>query len=429
MNQKFITKLLLAGIFTSTSLTLMAQVEEPVKDTLTLMQEQIDANASNIKKIQKFKVSGYIQSQMEISGIDGTAKTGANSGKYSSAIDGKDVETFTRYGIRRGRIKFEYTEGIGKSVFQLDITEKGVNFKDAYYEVTEPWLKMISLKAGIFDRCFGDEITYSSSKRESPERTLMFQKLFPDERDLGAQLTIKAPKGHMLEGLKLDAGLFSGNGIKVDDNGKLDFIGHLKYDKKLDNISFGIGTSYYNGTTNNADTMFNNVVDGAWKAEKQESNKLNKREYIGVDAQFSAETFMGLTNIRAEYVMGTQPSIKGDFSSPKADSYSAAKPFNYNRKFSGYHAYLVQDIYKTPLSLVIKYAFLDQNNDLKGDEIKNNTDLAMTSLGYGLLWKATKDIRLQAFFETNTNEKSNNLTGYDVDKKDNIFTLRLQYKF
>lgn len=427
MKKKLLSRLLLVGLLSSSSIIAYSQSvdEKEFKE----IKENVEKNTSNIKKSQKLKVSGYIQTQAEFSQIQGSTKTGANSGKYSSDIDGKDAEYFTRYGIRRGRIKFEYSQGIGKAVFQMDLTEKGIGFKDAYYQVTDPWAKVVSLKAGLFDRSFGDEISYSSSKRESPERTLMYQKLFPDERDLGALLTISAPKGHALEGLKLNAGLYSGNGIRVDDNGKMDFIGHLKYDKTMDDISFGIGASYYNGTTNNADTLFYSVENALWTAKKVEANQLNKREYIGFDAQFTAETFMGITNIRAEYVFGTQPSLSSDFGSPKSNTYNPASAFNYNRHFSGYHAYLVQDIYHTPLALVLKYAYLDANNELKGDEIKNKTDLSNTAMGFGLLWKIKPELRLQAYYEANSNELSKNVSGYDTDRKDDIFTLRLQYKF
>lgn len=419
---------LLVGLSIMT-LTVSAQMEEPVKDTITLLQEQIDGNAGKIKKLEKFKVSGYIQGQAEFAQPNASAKTGANGGKYNADIDGKDADWFTRYGIRRGRIKFQYSEKIAKGVFQLDITDKGLGFKDAYMEITEPFLKMFTLKSGIFDRPFGDEISYSSSRRESPERSLVFQKLFPDERDLGASLIIAAPKGSSMEGLKLEAGLFSGNGIRVDDNSKMDFIGHLKYDKTLSNMSFGIGASMYSGTVNNADSNLYTMKNNVWTAEIVDFNKTNTRQYFGIDAQFSIVTLMGITNIRGEYLFGQQPSIKGDFSSPKANAYDLAKPFNYIRNFSGAHVYLVQDVYATPISLVLKYSFLDPNTDVAGNDVTNKTDLITNTFGFGALWNINPALRLMAFYELSSNETSTAIAGYDKDIKDDLFTLRLQYKF
>lgn len=421
---------LLAGL-SIMAFTANAQMDEPQKDTLTLLQEQIDANAGKIKKLEKVKLSGYIQSQAEFAQPGMSTKTGANGGKYNPTIDGKDAEWFNRYGIRRGRVKFTFTEKITKGVFQLDITEKGLGVKDAYMEITEPFIKAISLKAGIFDRPFGDEISYSSSSRETPERSLIFQKLFPDERDLGASLIIAGPKGSALEGLKLQGGLFSGNGIRVDDNSKLDFIGHLKYDKTTSNISYGIGASMYSGTVNNADTVLYKMQDKSWTKEYVQQNQTNLRQYFGFDAQFSIATVMGITNIRGEYLFGQQPSVKGDFGSPKSNTYAIATPFNYIRKFSGGHIYFIQDIYKTPFTLVLKYTYLDPNTEVAGNDITNKTDVSLSTFGFGALWNINPSLRLMAFYEMTTNETSTALaaSGYDKDIKDDLFTLRLQYKF
>ena len=79
------------------------------------------------------------------------------------------------------------------------------------------------------------------------------------------------------------------------------------------------------------------MKNNAWTIETADTNVLNKRQYIGFDAQFSIVTFMGITNIRGEYLFGEQPSLKSDFGSPKSNSYTMASPFNYIRKFSGGH--------------------------------------------------------------------------------------------
>ena len=422
-------KLLLVGLLSIFTLSVNAQVKDNSKDSIPPIQKQIDASNLKIKQLEKLKISGYFQAQTELGQIKATAKTGANSGQYSESIDGKDADYILRYGLRRGFLKFQYTDKLAKAVFQFNINDKGIALIDAYMQVYEPYLNMFSLQAGIFNRCFGDEITYPSSQRETPERSLVFLKLFPDERDLGGQLTIKAPQKTILDGLKLDAGLFSGNGIRVDDNSKLDFIGHLKYDKTYSNISFGLGTSMYLGTTNNADSNLYKVENGTWKKEKVDTNKTNLRKYFGFDGQVSIKTFMGITNIRAEYLFGEQPSVLNDFSSPKGNTYIISSPFSYIRNFTGGHIYLLQDIYKTPLTLVLKYAFLDPNTKLKGNQIKNKADLSITTFSFGGLWNINPSLRLMAFYDINSNEKAKEVSGYNEDVKDNLFTLRLQYKF
>jgi len=418
-----------------------SQQEEPQKTELQLLREDIDKNTLEINKLKKLKISGYVQLQNELSEQFGSTKVGGTTA-YQADRDAKSGY-FSRFGIRRGRVKVAWEERFGSATFQLDITEKGVGIKDAYLKVKEPWLNIFSFTGGIFDRPFGDEISYSSSNRESPERSLIFQKLFPDERDLGAMLTIAAPKSSKAEGLKLDAGLFSGNGIRPDDNSKMDFIGHLKYDKKWSNFAFGIGTSMYYGTVNNADTFLysiQNVNDKpTWAKKEVEVNRLNIRQYYGIDAQFSALTSWGITNIRGEFLFGTQPSKSGDFGSPKADTYINTAPFNYMRNFMGGHFYFIQDIYHTPLTFVFKYGYLDPNTKIKGNDITNKTDLTNHNYGLGLLVKMTSYLRLQLFYEMIVNEKTDQIAtvtqsngkvlDYSKNVKDNVFTARLQIKF
>ena len=415
-------------------------MEEPEKTESEVMREDIDNNTSEIKKLKKLKVSGYFQAQLEMAEQFGTTKVGGST-TYQQE---KDPESglFTRFGIRRGRVKIAWEESFGSAVFLLDITEKGVGFREAYLKISEPWLKVFSFTAGIFYRPFGDEIPYSSSRRESPERSMIFQNLFPDERDLGMMLTIASPKGSVVEGLRLNAGLFSGNGIRLDDNSKMDFIGHLKYDKKWSNIAFGIGVSTYLGATNNAapDSMFYRVKDGVWTLQQSKKiNTLHPRQYYGIDAQFSVTSSWGITNIRGEYLWGTQPSKKGSFGSPRADTYVASAPFNHIRNFTGGHVYFIQDIYKTPLTFVFKYGYLNPNTKLKNNEIKEKTDLANHNYGLGLLVRATSYIRLQLFYEMIVNEKTDQIKpamqangkelDYSKNVKDNVFTTRLQFRF
>ena len=436
---------LMAGLISASSLGAFAQAEEPVKDSIQVMREDVDAAMSNIKKLQKLKISGYFQVQSEFAQEWGSTKVGGTTAFQANRDSEKG--NFHRFGIRRGRVKIAWEEKMGTAVFQLDITENGVGFKDAYVKIWDPWKKIVTLTGGVFDRPFGDEISYSSSRRESPERSQVFQTLFPDERDLGVMLTLAAPKGSVVEGLKLDAGLFCGNGIRRSEHGRMsDFIAHLKYDKKWSKISFGVGASMYNGKVNNGDTLLFTVENAAWTSKDVERNQLNKRQYFGFDAQFSVETSWGITNIRGEYLWGTQPSTPGAFNSPRGNPNTygmtaAADFFSHIRSFTGGHVYFIQDIYKTPITFVFKYGYLNPNTKINGNDVRNRTDIANNYYGVGLLWKVTSYIRLQAFYDMVVNERSENVSvststaanGRDRDYSKtvpaNVFTLRLQYKF
>jgi phosphate-selective porin len=390
-------------------------------------QEPTDKVMSEaVKKLQKLKISGYVQTQFQYGEKDASLKVGSgNEDKENS---------FNRIGIRRGRIKFACDEQLVSGVFQLDITEKGVGFKDAYLSIKDPWIGSIALKAGIFDRPFGYEISYSSSRRESPERSMVFQTLFPDERDLGGMLTLQAPETSPLNFLKLEAGLFAGNGIRQETDNRKDFIGHLSADKTVSrHLKIGAGVSYYNGGVYQGTENVYEMTRSGFERNSNASNKgtFAKREYIGFDAQLSWTSPLGLTQLRGEYLFGVQPGTESGSKSPNASSL----PTNdtYIRSFGGGYAMLVQDLGNSPVSAVIKYDGYDPNTKVSGNEIgRNHTakgDMAYNTLGLGLLWQANSNIRLQACYELVTNEKTEHLSDYSDNRKDNTFTLRLQYKF
>lgn len=376
---------------------------------------------------QSVKLSGYIQSQYQYGEKDAALKVGTSNENPK--------ESFNRIGIRRGRFKLTATDGkLASGVFQVDVTEKGVGFKDAYLNLKDPWFNTIQLRAGIFDRPFGNEISYSSSRRESPERSTLFQTLFPEERDLGAMLVLQPAKTSVWNILKLEAGLFAGNGIKQETDSRKDFIGHLSLAKTVGNaFSYGLGASYYNGGVYQGSEKVYTLNDKKFVLDENETNKggFAKREYVGFDFQVAIASSLGITQLRAEYLFGQQPGLSGSSKSPNASSLPAAD--TYIRNFSGAYAIFVQDLGALPLSAVVKYDFYDPNTEISGDEIgkeeTSKTDLSFNTLGLGVLWKISNAFRLQAFYEINKNETSANVSGRTEDLKDNVFTLRLQYKF
>lgn len=389
--------------------------------------EQIDKMEKEIKALQKFKVSGYIQSQLQMGQQDASMVVGTPN-------ENPD-KSFNRIGIRRGRIKFTYTEGIASGVFQLDLIEKGIGFKDVYINVMDPFVKSSSLRAGIFDRPFGYEIRYSSSMRETPERTVVFNTLFPGERDLGAMITLRPSTTSQWNFIEMNAGLFSGNGIRQDTDSRKDFIGHIKAEKDINpNIHLGVGASYYNGSiyqgTENVYTMQN----GSFVLSSDENNigEFAKREYVGFNAQFISNSSIGKTKVVGEYLYGTQPGLINSSKSPNSSTQIIAD--TYIRSFNGWYALLSQDLGKLPISALVKYDRYNPNSKVSGNNIGDatgttGTDVAYNTLGLGLVWWANKSLRVQAYYELVKNETSENLEGYTHDRKDDMFTLRLSYKF
>ncbi|MGV8963120.1 MAG: hypothetical protein ACOH2V_07045 [Candidatus Saccharimonadaceae bacterium] len=400
--------------------------QESELNPLDQLEQQTQKQDDEIKVLQKLKVSGYIQTQFQYGEKDASLKLGA--------VNENRDKSFNRIGIRRGRIKFVYEEGITSGIFQLDITEKGVGLKDVYLNLKDPLFGTNALRTGIFDRPFGYEISYSSSRRESPERSTIFQTLFPDERDLGGMVILQASKTSSWNFLKLEAGLFAGNGIKQETDNRKDFIGHLSANKNIgDNAKFGFGVSYYNGGVYQGTENIYTMQDKVFVLNNDAYNKgeFAKREYIGFDGQLNMASHMGMTQLRGEYLLGTQPGSKSGSKSPNASALPNTD--TYIRNFRGGYAMLVQDLGTLPLSAVIKYDWYDPNSKVSKNEIGQNGtdkgDIAYNTIGMGILWRASNNVRLQAYYELANNEKSENLSGNKENLKDNVFTLRLQYKF
>ena len=395
--------------------------EEQAATNIITEQEH---NTQN-KIIKNLNVSGFVQAQYQWGEEGASLMVGAPNEKPD--------DSFNRIGIRRGFIKITYEEGIASGVFQFDITEKGFAVKDVYFNIRDPWINTIALRTGLFIRPFGNEVSYSSNMLESPERSTIIRTLLPEERDLGAALILQLPKSSPLHFLKLEAGLFAGNGVKQETDSRKDFIGHLSANKKWKNLELGGGISYYKGSVFQGSENVYRIAGDAFIINNSADNKgkFANREYLGLDGQLSMKTEFGTTQLRAEYLFGEQPGAAGGSKSPNESSLPTHD--TYIRNFSGGYIIFVQGLADLPLYTVLKYDWYDPNTKLSGNQIGQKNcakgDVARTTFGFGILWHINANLRLQAYYDINKNEKSENLAGYKEDIKDNVFTLRMQYKF
>ncbi|MDD4032452.1 MAG: hypothetical protein PHS48_04310, partial [Bacteroidales bacterium] len=339
------------------------KAQEPETDPLLLLQQKVALLEAAQEKSAALKITGYIQTQWQI-GEDEATRDVFAGGNFSADMN-------NRFMVRRGRLKVAYDNLWGGAVFQLDITEKGIGIKDAYGLLKIPTYPTIFLKTGVFDRPFGHEISNSSSRRESPERSRLFQSLFPDERDLGAAITLQPAKTSPWNVLKLEAGIFAGNGITTENNGFKDFIGHLSYNKILagERIKLGLGVSYYNGGVMQKTSKVYSMSNGGFLLNDKESNigEYARRQYTGVDLQLALETKLGLTQLRGELITGEQPGTATNNVSPKSSDLHVSD--TYLRDTRGYYGYFIQDLFNTRHSLVVKYDYYDPNTSVSGDEI------------------------------------------------------------
>ncbi len=414
---KTLTFTLLAALLTAK----VAQGEELAVDS-TKKEKKDTSIELDLKKYGKLKVSGYIQAQWQYAQEPYALAFGAG-GQFP-------YNSNNRFAIRRGRIKLTYELGFAKFVIQPDFTEKSVKIKDVYIGLSSN-NKLIGGQIGAFDRPFGYEISYSSSKRESPERSRIFLSLFPDERDIGAMLTMN------YKGFSFNGGIFNGNGLKTEDNSFKDFIGRLEYNTEVGGAEIGAEFSYYHGYRENsteAHYVFEKGV-GFVGIENDQFDEY-KRQYFGVGAKFLKSWCIGTTNIRAEYLWGRQPGTRLNNTSVMTgiyDELDTGEPL-YLRNFLGGYVILAQTIAKSKHTVVLKYDYYDPNTQISGNEIGllANTgfpDVAYSTYGVGYIFDWTKYLRLMAYYDIVDNERTVNLADFNQKVNENILTLRVQIKF
>ncbi len=403
------------------------------------LNKSIIAVKKELDILKRLKVNGWIQAQYQHADTVGAFN-----------LDGGDfpVNVDSRFMIRRGRIKFTYENNNVQYVAQLNMTERFVNVADLYGKVTDPFIKWFSFQAGIMNRPFGYDIQYSSADRESPERSRYTQLLTPNERDMGAEIIVEAPKTSKIHGFKLVAGLFNGTGITIptinisDIDSKKDFIGRVCYYNTInkDKIKYGVGASHYYGferVSNNflfskvsINSLGENEFILADSITKTVKGSYVKRLYYGFEGLFSVKSIIGTTTIRGEYVFGQQPGSKTSNKSPQA----ATSGDTYLRNFNGFYGYFIQRIAKTKHELVLKYEWFDPNTEVDSDNIKSinrftGADIKYTAIGIGYNCYVNDNFKLMIHYNMVTNELSKNLSGFTREIPDNILTIRAQYRF
>lgn len=488
---------------------------------LLLITDSISAQEEESN--DKFKISGYIQ--MDFQSFFVPDSIGATTPFFATFSGGNFVNRYTtdRFALRRGRLKFTNEGTNHKGVFSFDVSERGVGIRDLYIKYTEPWMNSFSLYGGMFNRPFGLEIDYSSSERETPERSRIIQTIFPHERDLGIMAEFQMPEESSLPWLNLRAAVVNGNSTAIETDNYKDLLGRLgaHFENEETNFSFKAGISFYNGKVKHiyepVDTIasntttkfyiynFEDIVDSTGRTTKGfvldslgsvatgTMGGAVDRKYMGFDIEMSFNSPFGKTTLRGEYISGTQPSAinykdveqayiiyngmnsfspTGPFLGVSWPMYDQPQPYNpvsikpteknhhtFIRKFSGGYFYLIQNIFNSDHQIVFKYDWYDPNTEIAGANITYDDDLYLNdptyikpyvspadikfeTMGIGLNLQMNEKTKLMIYYEHPKNEITdlkayegdirlgrNPSPGYDRDIKDDVVTVRLQYKF
>ena len=425
----------LAALLILTTFTTRAQFLMDLVDTT----KEIGKSVLDVsQRFNHIWIGGYMQPQFQLAEEKGAKNY--IGGDFPPNVN-------NRFTLRRGRIRFDYVrfnktnKASVQFVFQFDGTERGVFIRDFWGRVFENKFQLFAFAAGMFARPFSYELNLASADRESPERGRMSQILMKTERDLGIMASFEPRKpNHPLRYLKIDAGLFNGQGLAAtaDFDSHKDFITRagLKPHPIGKKLIISAAVSYLNGgLLQSTKYIYNtNAVSKNFMLDSSAKNlgRIAPRKYYGADAQLKIKCKAGFTEFRAEYMTGKQTGTA--LSSETPAMLPEPKGSYYIRKFDGAYFYFLQNFISPAHQFIIKYDWYDPNTTVSKKDIGrlgsnlNATDIKFSTLGIGYIHYINENLKIVIWYDKVSNEKTL-LTGATSDIKDDIFTCRMQFRF
>ncbi len=160
------------------------------------------------------------------------------------------------------------------------------------------------------------------------------------------------------------------------------------------------------------------------------------RNYVGVDLQIYYELpILGGISVRAEAIQGSQPSTGTD-----NRVYSTATADLYRREVRGFYVNIIQNI-GVSHQVIARYDEFDPNTKVSGVNVGatptarlTDQDLKYTTLGVGYIYHWDDNVKFVLYYDMVTNETANPaatgaLASFKGDVKDNVLTLRTQFRF
>jgi phosphate-selective porin len=366
-----------------------------IEGKLNALDEKSAIHESDLGKLTKIKLSGYIQAQFE---------------NYQGDLV-KTNEAFNTFYIRRARVKFTYeaTDGV-KFVLQPDFSTGNLSLKDAYAVASLPKLPWLALWAGQFNR-LNYEVEYSSGQREVLERSRVIRTIYPGEREVGAKLEATPTQLPLKLQLALLNGNFTGKEQKDADTRK-DLMARAVYSINIPSAGIGVDVgahTYYGGLR--AKNVYISGSDNILDTTSINNGSYMDKKWFGGEVQIYFDLLGGMA-LKGEYIAG-QNAYAGD---------SRTDP-NKIRNFSGYYAYFIKNI-GTRNQFVARFDQFDPNTELSGD--KAGKEVYYRTLTLAWQYYLNDNIRFSVNYEMPRNEKT---TAVPDDLEDNVLGIRMQAKF
>jgi hypothetical protein len=379
-----------------------ANAEQP-QGRLDVLTEQTQTIQSDLDKLKRIKISGYVQARYELN------ETSVDNVGWTSSSSTAKTSSTNRFHIRRGRVKVTYDSSpLSQAVVYFDGgQDRTIRLLEAYITLKDLWTneRIHQLSAGQFNVPFGYEIERSSSVRELPERSRAENVLFSGERDRGVTFTSQwTPQFQTVLGVLNGGGVNNSYFPNTDPTNGKDFVARARYSQgRIDGA-----VSYYTGR---------NSIPLAGKSYEHDKTRL------GADAQYYyAMPVIGGGTIRGEFYSGHEVNPDSVKALAPSQTFAAGKEKGHMATdFVGWYAMWVQNA-GDRLQFAARYDTYDPNADVEHDQYDR--------IGLGMNYFYDGNTRVSVAYDapmTDT-KKTTPADGYR-DLKDNFWTLQLQHKF
>ncbi len=356
---------------------------------ISSLEEQNTESKNDLSALKKLKISGYVQARYQ----------------FQQNLDDSGAGGFSRFTVRRGRLKTTYTTDWAQMMLQIDaVPDTGVTVRDAEATLFIPGTKQtMALTLGQMKWPFGYESVQSSSDREIPERSRVVRAFLPDERDRGAKYSGKFLKGMA----NINVGVFDGDGIfnqgfvGSDNDKEKDVIGRAGFDLKW--ISGGV-SGWYGHTLGRRPTDTYRVA--------------YDRNRVALDAQMYLDVLpFGGTAIKGEYINGTTYSR----------SSGSVKVEQLGVPASGWYGLVVQNVGLTD-QVAVRYDYFDGESGRPNDVTADNKPLGTNAIGtlaVAVLHHFSENLKATLAYELPMTASP----GTSEDPHDNLLTFQLQARY
>jgi hypothetical protein len=380
-----------------------------------------------------FKVTGYVQAQVE-----------GHQDSEDQLQQGGALLNQNRFLLRRTRLKVARDWQYGGMMVELDAnTVKGAAIGLQHAEASLAYRNadqtpLLQFTLGLFDNPFGREVVESPRERPFMERSFASREYFPAEPDLGLRVSGQVAWFRYAVAVVNGQPLGDRTGyILQDPNSHKDVLGRVGVDvttpsalRVVGGVSVLNGKGFHPGTdaTKNTLTWKDNVSeDGIIQLPEiigvpglaATPSKNFSRWLVGADLGFELQSKLGSTHLFGELSVASNMDRNVFIADPTTGGFD-------EREF-GWYVALYQEFAHGPIAGV-RYDQYQPNSDFLdsrgGKEIPTTQTVSTLSplVGFQVPHKA----RLVAQYDFIHDAMARNSQGVPVDRKNNVWTIRLQ---